>query len=80
MSAGGHGGVADGCDFLPALTIHDIVNEIEEVVEFGGEAVGGKGGDDSGEALEIGEENRDVFGSAGLSLAVGLELVGDVAE
>jgi hypothetical protein len=60
--------------------IHGVVKVIEEVVESGDEAVGGKGGDDSGEALEIGEENRDVFGSAGLSLGVGLELVGDVAE
>lgn len=78
-SADGHGGVADGCDFLPVVTIHDVVKAIEDLVEFGVEAVGGKGGDDIGEALEIGEENREVVVSAGFSVAVRLEFVGDVA-
>jgi len=78
-SAGGHGGVADGCDFLHGVTSHDAVKEIEEVVEFGEEAVGGKSGDGIGEARESGEENRDGFGSTGFSVAVGREFVGDVA-
>lgn len=78
-SADGHGGVADGCDFLPVVTIHDVVKAIEDLVEFSVDAVGGKGGDGIGEALEIGEENREVVGSAGFSVAVGLECVGDVA-
>ena len=28
-SVGGHGGVADGCDFLHGVTSHDVVKEIE---------------------------------------------------